>query len=74
VKGKKLVQEWKTSEWPEDYPSSILEFTFSAKSGGTEIEMVHSKVPASQVAQYRSGWVESYWAQDPFLPQATILS
>jgi activator of HSP90 ATPase len=61
VKGKKLVQEWKTSEWPEDYPSSILELTFTAKSGGTEIRMVHSKVPASQVAQYRSGWTESYW-------------
>ncbi len=47
VKGKKIVQEWKTSEWPEGYPSSILEFTFTRKRGGTELRMVHSKVPGS---------------------------
>ncbi|OLD04925.1 hypothetical protein AUG19_02680 [archaeon 13_1_20CM_2_54_9] len=61
VKGKKIVQEWKTSEWPEDYPSSILELTFTRKKGGTELRMVHSKVPASQVAKYSEGWGTSYW-------------
>ncbi len=61
VKGKKIVQEWKTSEWPEKYPSSILEFTFTQKKGGTELRMVHSKVPASQVEKYREGWRSSYW-------------
>ncbi len=61
VKGKKIVQEWKTSEWPEDYPSSILQFTLKSVPGGTEIMMVHSKVPASQVEQYREGWATSYW-------------
>ncbi len=61
VKGKKTVQEWKTSEWPEDYPSSLLQFTFLSVKGGTEIRMVHPKVPASQVEQYREGWVTSYW-------------
>jgi len=61
VKGKKIVQESKTSEWPEDYPSSLLQFTFLSVKGGTEIRMVHPKVPASQVEQYREGWVTSYW-------------
>jgi len=61
VKGKKIVQEWKTSEWPHGYPASRLEFTLTAKEGGTELEMVHSKVPAEQVADYSSGWKSSYW-------------
>ncbi len=48
VKGKRIVQEWRTSEWPEDYPSSILQFTFKSVPGGTEITMVHSKVPQAK--------------------------
>lgn len=61
VKGKKIVQEWVTTEWPEGYPVSILELTLTAKKGGTELRMLHSKVPAEQVAEYTSGWPESYW-------------
>ena len=61
VKGKKIVQEWETTEWPEGYPRSRLEITLSARKGGTALKMVHSKVPAVQVAEYTSGWPESYW-------------
>jgi activator of HSP90 ATPase len=61
VKGKKIVQEWKTTEWPDGYPVSRLEFTLTAKKGGTELKMVHSKVPAEQVADYTSGWKSAYW-------------
>jgi uncharacterized protein YndB with AHSA1/START domain len=61
VKGKRIVQEWETTEWPEGYPRSRLELTFTAKKGGTELKMVHSKVPAEQVEEYTSGWPESYW-------------
>jgi activator of HSP90 ATPase len=61
VKGKKIVQEWKTTEWPDGYPASRLELILTAKRGGTELEMMHSKVPAEQVADYSSGWKSSYW-------------
>ena len=61
VKGKKIVQEWETSEWPEGYPRSRLEFTLRAKKGGTELRMVHTQVPAEQVAEYRTGWHTAYW-------------
>ncbi len=61
VKGKKIVQEWETTEWPEGYPRSRLEFTLTPKRGGTELKMVHSKVPAEQVEEYTSGWYSSYW-------------
>jgi len=61
VKGKKIVQEWKTTEWPDGYPASRLELTLAAKKGGTELKMVHSKVPAEQVASYTGGWKSAYW-------------
>jgi uncharacterized protein YndB with AHSA1/START domain len=61
VPGKKIVQAWKTTEWPEGYPHSRLEITLAKKKGGTELRMVHSKVPAEQSDDYTSGWISSYW-------------
>ena len=61
VKGKTILQEWKTSEWPEGYPPSLLKLTFRAKGQKTEMTMVHSKVPAEQAARYAEGWKDYYW-------------
>lgn len=61
VKGRRIVQEWTTTEWPEGAPPSTVEFTFTPARGGTEIRMVHSNVPASQAASYRQGWIDYYW-------------
>lgn len=61
VKGRTIVQEWQTTEWPEDAPPSTVEFSFAAARGGTEITMVHSNVPAEQADSYRQGWIDYYW-------------
>ena len=60
-KGKRLVQEWSTSEWPEGYPPSRLELTFCKVKDGTELTMVHSGVPGEQAEEYRQGWIDNYW-------------
>jgi len=60
VKGKKIVQEWTTTEWPENYPASILTLIFQSKRNGTLLTMVHSRVPACQTSQCSSGWKEYY--------------
>ena len=60
-KGKRIVQEWETTEWPEGHPPSIVEFSFKQKKSGTELTMVHSKVPAEQAEDYRQGWIDFYW-------------
>lgn len=60
-KGRKIVQEWMTSEWPEGYPASLLEITLKPKGKKTELAMVHSKVPAEQRDYYAEGWKEFYW-------------
>jgi uncharacterized protein YndB with AHSA1/START domain len=61
VKDKRIVQEWETTAWPKGYPRSRLEFTLTPKKGGTELKMVHSKVPAEQVEEYTGGWYSAYW-------------
>jgi activator of HSP90 ATPase len=60
-KGKRIVQEWMTTEWPEGYPPSRLELTFKKTPKGTEVSMVHSEAPAKQAADVEQGWVDFYW-------------
>lgn len=62
IPGKKIVQDWMTTEFPDGYSFSKLQITLAkSKHGGTTLTMVHSKVPASQVEKYNNGWHESYW-------------
>jgi activator of HSP90 ATPase len=60
-RGKKIVQEWMTTEWPESYSPSLLKLTFTKVKDGTEITVVHSNVPADDAAAYDKGWYEFYW-------------
>jgi activator of HSP90 ATPase len=60
-KGKKIVQEWVTSEWPQDYPPSRLELTFKDVGGNTELTMLHSDIPAEQANELAEGWTDFYW-------------
>ena len=59
--GRRIVQDWSTTEWPEGAPVSRLELTLKPVAKGTELRMVHSNVPASQADSYRQGWIDFYW-------------
>lgn len=59
--GKQIVQEWRTTEWPEGYPPSRLELNLKKVELGTEIDMIQMGVPAEQARMYDEGWYESYW-------------
>jgi activator of HSP90 ATPase len=59
--GKKITQEWSTTEWPKDQPPSRVEFTLKKTNTGTEINMLQSNVPAEQAAELKQGWIDFYW-------------
>ncbi|MBI2445583.1 SRPBCC domain-containing protein [Candidatus Micrarchaeota archaeon] len=63
VSGKKIVQAWRTTEFPDDAEDSVLKIELSVTKDlkGTVLKMTHSKIPAGQEAQYGPGWHESYW-------------
>ena len=61
ILARKIVDEWKTSGWPEGYPPSRLELSLAVDGDGTELTMMHSEVPEEQAAAYRQGWVDYYW-------------
>ena len=60
-KGKRIVQEWIDTDWPEGASPSIFELTFKATSEGTEVSMVHSNIPAERKEELLDGWTEFYW-------------
>jgi activator of HSP90 ATPase len=59
--GRRIIQEWVTTEWPNGYGPSLLEFTFHPKGRGTEVRMKQSHVPTDQAKYYQKGWDEFYW-------------
>jgi uncharacterized protein YndB with AHSA1/START domain len=59
--GKRIVQEWQSTDFPEGQPPSRLELTFKKAAAGTEITMIHSGVPADQAADTKQGWTDYYW-------------
>ena len=59
--GKRVVQEWASTDFPKDYPPSKLELTFCEVPKGTEIVMVHSNVPKEKADETAEGWTEFYW-------------
>lgn len=59
--GKKVVQEWTTTDWEEGYPASKLELTFKAVPKGTEITLIQSDVPKAGADEFKRGWTDFYW-------------
>jgi activator of HSP90 ATPase len=60
-KGKRIIQEWATTEWPEGYPPSRLEFILKEVDGKTELTMIQSNIPAEQEEELKQGWIDYYW-------------
>jgi len=59
---RRIVQSWRTSEFPPDSPDSRLEVLFDDVKTGTRITLIHSQVPKGQTEQYKAGWQEYYFA------------
>ncbi len=61
VDGQKIVQTWRSSEWPDGYEDSRLELTLAANGAGTRLTMVHEGVPTALAKGLEQGWIDNYW-------------
>lgn len=59
---KRIVQAWRTSEFPAGAPDSHLEVVLEPVGDGTRITFRHSNIPSGQGANYEKGWHEFYLA------------
>jgi uncharacterized protein YndB with AHSA1/START domain len=62
--GRRIVQTWRTQNWPAGAVESILDIRLKPKGKNTELTMVHSGIPASPASLakgFRTGWHSHYW-------------
>lgn len=58
---RRILQSWRTTEFPPESPDSLLELLFEAVPGGTHLTLKHTNLPPGQEEYYRQGWVEFYF-------------
>lgn len=62
VPGARIVQLWRTTEFPDGHADSRLELELRPESENrTRLRLTHSGVPRSQAKSYERGWVDHYW-------------
>ncbi len=59
---KRIVQSWRTSEFPEDAKDSRVEILLEKVKNGTKITLHHTNIPKGQKQQYKDGWEEYYFS------------
>src|SRR5262245_32530606 len=60
--GRRLVQTWRSSDFPTTSPPSRLELRFVEVGAGARLDLIHSEIPEGQGTMYDRGWQENYFA------------
>ena len=58
---KRIVQSWRTTDFPKGAPDSRLEVLFEKAKSGTKVTFVHTQIPDGQGENYKNGWKEFYF-------------
>jgi activator of HSP90 ATPase len=57
----RIVQTWRSTDFPDGVPDSMLEIIFEKVSQGTKIILIHSNLPNGKSKEYEKGWIEYYF-------------
>ena len=57
----RILQTWRTSEFPEDSPDSRIEILLEKDLDGTKITLIHTDIPEGQGNKYKEGWEDHYF-------------
>ena len=60
VKDKKIVQTWRSADWPGNHYSTI---TFALKQKGVEtiLDFTQTEIPIGLYNDIKQGWTDWYW-------------
>jgi len=61
IPGRMIVQRWKSVNWLEGDPDSLLVLTFEAAGKRGRINLLHVNVPKQDHAGVTNGWKKYYW-------------
>lgn len=60
IPNQKIVQNWRTTEFPEEADDSQIEIHFTPVGDETELRLIHSNIPDGQ-SDYEKGWDDHYF-------------
>lgn len=58
---RRILQSWRTTEFPEDALDSQVELILEPVKDGTKLVLRHWDMPPDQVESYRQGWEDFYF-------------
>ena len=58
---KRIVQTWRTTDFPPDSPDSTIEVLLEAVENGTRLTLIHTDIPEGQSNDYKKGWKDFYF-------------
>lgn len=61
IPARRIVQAWRTTEFPEDASDSRVEILLEDMNIGTKLILSHSGMPEDQVESYKKGWDDFYF-------------
>lgn len=57
----RILQSWRTTEFPENSPDSRVEILLEESPDGTKITLIHTEIPDGQADSYKQGWEDFYF-------------
>ena len=57
----RILQSWRTTDFPAASPDSQLEVLLEAEGNGTRLTLRHTNIPDGQGDSYQQGWVDYYF-------------
>jgi uncharacterized protein YndB with AHSA1/START domain len=57
----RILQSWRTTDFAEEEPDSLLEVLLVKEKGGTRVTLNHSHIPAGHGPEYKKGWIDFYF-------------
>ena len=60
-KNKRILQAWRTAEFPEEAEDSIVEILLEEDHGKTKLTLKHTNIPKGQMDSYKTGWEDFYF-------------
>jgi len=59
--GRRIIQNWRTTEFSDKEPDSVLVITFEPEGAGTRLTLQHSQIPDGTADGYEAGWRDYYF-------------
>jgi activator of HSP90 ATPase len=59
--GKKIVQSWRATDWPEGHYSKVTFNLLKKGANKTRLVFFQSGIPSNKYNDMKSGWTEFYW-------------